>query len=310
MRHVAMSLRFADLLPEDERGGAKRREPRPASGPLSVYGFDVEPAPEGAAPAPPAGEADSGPALVDEAGAVAPAPSIYGFHTDPDALAGEFLDLAAADEPAPAAPPPAQPPVPRPPTRAPSELLAEVAAALNDAPDLDDEDDDHPPPRPAAAPGFELPEGSWLDAPAGPQPPPPVLTTSKPTETVSAADVRPRPRPARPPVPPPAVEAAAPDPPPAAWGASTQEIAEELLKAVDEEKRGVAGSSEDDLAALLSAAIATSPERELPRRGAAAGPPLDPTQVPPGDFRAVAAGLIAELEASLAEPASHREEHP
>jgi hypothetical protein len=232
-------------------------------------------------------------------------------------LAGELLQFATTDEPAPA-PPPAPAAERHPPARPASELLAEVAAALGG----ESLDDDGDAPGAAADPtdADAFPEGSWLDTPAGPATAGPVFTASKPTETVSAADARPRgralPRPAAPPPPDalagaaPTTPDAAPEPPGNAWGASTQEIAEELLKAVDEEKRGLPDSSEDDLAALLSAAIATSPERELPRRGGTAGPPADPSQVPAGDFRAVAAGLIAELEASLADHASAREEHP
>ena len=75
---------------------------------------------------------------------------------------------------------------------------------------------------------------------------------------------------------------------------------------MDEEKRGVASSSsEDDLATLLSAAIRGSAAPELPQQSGADGPPADPSQIPDGDFRSIAAGLIAELESSLKPDAPH-----
>lgn len=314
-----MTLNFSDLVPDDDAPERDRTRAPKGSGPLSIYGFDDTEAPD-PNPAP-----DPDPDPDPEAtGEVPPAPrrpkpkrpasGIYGFEVDPDALSGELVDEAeagappagplgfdldpdqvagelvaeAAREPEPTPEPAAAPPAARrPPTasdRPPPELLAEVAAALSDVDDGELED-----------PVSGVPEGSWLDAPAGPDAPErrPAPAEHKPTETVSAADARGRGSRA------PAPAGAPPANDEREWGASTQEIAEELLKAVDAEKRGIdTATSEDDLQALLSAALDDG-GAPLPKRGRTPDPVPAPDTVPDGDFRAIAAGLIADLEASI-----------
>lgn len=149
-------------------------------------------------------------------------------------------------------------------------------------------DDDAPPSRLAIAVSSVLSDDdgedlgpSWLDQPAGPDAPADAPIPTHATETVTRRDTPLPPEPPRP-------------------AASAQDIAHELMRAVDPGDTPPGGVPSEELERLLSGALEEGGAATAP--GAGDEPALDPSHVAPGDFRSLAAGLIAELEASLNHP--------
>jgi hypothetical protein len=300
-----MSLKFSKIVPKLTRGEVQRKE------------GDAAPAPEAEKPAPAAEApaAEEKPELTPEPpiqvatefvsspapAAAPPENDTGGFQLGGEAsqFAEDLLEQAIGAhaeaerhpdaEPAPAE----EPAIPKSfgfdfdadPDAPPSELAKAVSSALTDDPpspfpDDDDEDEDVEDAAEAAA------DMAWLDRPAGPG----VRAGAVPTHATETVDRRDTPAP--PPAPKPE--------------ASPADIANELMLAADAGDTPPGGVPAAELERLLSSALEeeSAAASEAAAAPAADAPALDPSQVAPGDFRGLAAGLIAELEASL-HPPSH-----
>ncbi|MHC5019828.1 MAG: hypothetical protein ACYTGX_06890 [Planctomycetota bacterium] len=295
-----MSLKFSKIVPKLTRGEVQRKEGESAPEPEKPAAEEKpELTPE--APIEVATEFVSAPTAAappPESSDAPPTPDTGAFQLGGEAaqFAEDLLERAIGGqaeaaphpdaEPAPAPAPAEEAAIPKSfgfdfdadPDAPPSELAKAVSSALTDDPpspfpedaDGDEDQDDE-----AAAAA----DTGWLDQPAGPG----VRPGGVPTHATETVDRR-----------------ATPAPPPApAPEVSPRDIANELMLAADAGDTPPGGVPAAELERLLSSALEEETAAAADASAAADGPALDPSQVAPGDFRGLAAGLIAELEASL-----------